>query len=300
MERLDWTLLRTFLAVVESGSLSSAASRLKVAQPTLSRHVRELEGVLGVTLFVRTARGLEPTEAALGLISDARNMGEAAQALALKAFGRSQQLTGTVRVTSSVMVANMWLPSILAELRQAEPSIQIELVASDTNQNLLRRDADIAIRMADPTHGDLIARKLGDAPLGLYGARSYFDKRGRIATMRDLLEHDIIGFDRSEVILKVFAANGQPVQRNMFPIRCDDQMVYWNLTLAGLGVGFAQVMLADKVPTLERVPIDLMPPMPVWLVMHEEVRTSARIRRVADFLAAAITDLLQNRVKLQS
>ncbi|MBY5353610.1 LysR family transcriptional regulator [Rhizobium leguminosarum] len=294
MESLDWTLLRTFLAVVESRSLSAAASLLKVTQPTLSRHVRELEDVLGVTLFIRTARGLEPTEAALGLINDAKSMGAAAQALALKAFGRSQQLTGTVRVTSSVMVANLWLPSILADLRQAEPSIQIELVPSDTNQNLLRRDADIAIRMADPTQGDLIARRLGDAALGLYGTQSYFEKRGRITTMQELMQHDIIGFDRSDVILKIFAANGYRVVREVFPLRCDDQMVYWNLTLAGLGIGFAQVMLASKVAILERVPIDLIPPMPVWLVMHEEVRTNARIRRVADFLAMAITELLQN------
>lgn len=299
MDRLDWTLLRTFLAVVECKSLSAAASLLKVAQPTLSRHVRELEDVLGVTLFIRTARGLEPTEVGLGLISDAKSMGAAAQALTLKAFGRSQQLTGTVRVTSSVMVANMWLPPILTDLRQTEPSIQIELVPSDENQNLLRRDADIAIRMADPTQGDLIARRLGDAALGLYGTRSYFDRRGRITTIDDLMKHDLIGFDRSEVILKIFAANGRPVEREAFPMRCDDQMVYWNLTLAGLGVGFAQVMLADRVATLERVPIDLIPPMPVWLVMHEEVRTSARIRRVADFLATAITELLQNNGRPQ-
>jgi len=299
MDRLDWTLLRTFLAVVECKSLSAAASLLKVAQPTLSRHVRELEDVLGVTLFIRTARGLEPTEVGLGLISDAKSMGAAAQALTLKAFGRSQQLTGTVRVTSSVMVANMWLPPILTDLRQTEPSIQIELVPSDENQNLLRRDADIAIRMADPTQGDLIARRLGDAALGLYGTRSYFDRRGRITTIDDLMKHDLIGFDRSEVILKIFAANGRPVEREAFPMRCDDQMVYWNLTLAGLGVGFAQVMLADRDATLERVPIDLIPPMPVWLVMHEEVRTSARIRRVADFLATAITELLQNNGRPQ-
>jgi len=147
--------------------------------------------------------------------------------------------------------------------------------------------------MADPTHGDLIARRLGDAPLGLYGTRSYFEKNGRIATMDDLMKHPIIGFDRSEVIMKIFATNGYPMEREMFPVRCDDQMVYWNLMLAGLGLGFAQVMLANREPTLELVPIDLIPPMPVWLVMHEEVRTSARIRRVADFLASAIIELLQ-------
>jgi DNA-binding transcriptional LysR family regulator len=293
MNILDWTLLRSFLAVVETGSLSAAALRVAASQPTLSRHIRELESLLGATLFTRSAHGLDPTDAALGLVEDARAMGAAAEALTLKAWGRSQQLTGTVRVTTSVIVANFWLPKILTELREAEPNIQIELVPSDLNQNLLRRDADIAIRMVDPTQNALIARKLGDAPVGLYGAHSYFARRGRVTTMRDLLKHDVIGFDRSEVILKLYAENGYPVAREAFPLRCDDQMVCWNLMLAGAGIGFAQVMLADRLPTLERVDIDLVPPMPVWLVMHEEVRSNARIRRVADFLTAAIGDLLR-------
>jgi DNA-binding transcriptional LysR family regulator len=289
----DWSLLRSFLAVVETGSLSAAAVRAEASQPTLSRHIRELEKLLGVSLFTRSEHGLDATEAALWLVEDARAMEAAAEALSLKALGRSQQLTGTVRITSSTMVANFWLPHILAELRRAEPNIQIELVASDVNQNLLRRDADIAIRMVEPTQNALICRKLGEVSVGLYGVRSYFARRGRVATMQDLLAHDVIGFDRSEVILKLYADSGHPVTREAFSIRCDDQLVCWNLMLAGAGIGFAQVMLADRVPTLERVKIDLMAPMPVWLLMHEEVRTNARIRRVTDFLAASIGDLLK-------
>jgi DNA-binding transcriptional LysR family regulator len=290
---LNWTLLRSFLAVVETGTLSAAALRVAASQPTLSRHIRELEALLGVPLFTRSAHGLYPTDAALALVEDARTMGVAAEALALKAWGRSQRLTGTVRLTTSVMVANFWLPRILTELRDAEPNIQIEVAPSDLNQNLQRRDADIAIRMVDPTQSALIARKLGDVPVGLYGTRSYFARRGRIATMRDLLKHDVIGFDSSEVILKLYAASGHPVAREAFPLRCDDEMVCWNLMLAGAGIFFAQVMLADRFPTLERVKIDMFSPMPVWLVMHEEVRSNARIRRVADFLAATIGDLLR-------
>lgn len=293
MKTLDWTLLRSFLAVVEAGSLSAAALATGISQPTLSRHVRELEAALGVLLFTRSARGLDATDAALDLVEDARAMGAAAEALTLKATGRSRQLAGTVRITASAMVANFWLPPMLAALRIVEPGIQIELVASDLNQNLLRRDAEIAIRMADPTESALIARKLGEAPVGLYGTRSYFDRRGRIATFQDLLAHEVIGFDRSETILRLYAANGHPVDREAFPIRCDDQMVGWHLLLAGAGVGFAQVMLAERFPVLERAGIDPVPPMPVWLVMHEEVRASARIRRVADFLAASVGDLLR-------
>ena len=291
---IDWSLLRSFLAVVETGSLSGAAGRLAMTQPTLGRHIRDLETQLGVMLFTRSVRGLDPTQAALSLIADARAMGAAAEALALKAEGRSQQLTGTVRATASVMVAGLLLPPILADLRQAEPHIQIEIVASDTAQNLLRRDADIAIRMFDPSQAALIARKLGDAPVGLFGAQTYFARRGRLTSVTDLLEHDVIGLDRSDAIIAAYAAHNIPATRDHFPLRCDDPLTYWSLILAGAGLGFAQTILAGRHPDLEQVSIGLrIPAMPVWLVMHEEVRNNARIRRVADHLSTALRHLLR-------
>ncbi|SFL31498.1 LysR family transcriptional regulator [Methylobacterium pseudosasicola] len=294
MNTPDWTLLRSFLAVVDMRSLSAAAARVGATQPTLSRHIRALETAFGVTLFTRTARGLEPTEAALSLIADARAMGAAAEALALKAQGRAQGLSGTVRITASVMVANLLLPPILAELRAAEPRIQIELVASDQAQNLLRRDADIAIRMFDPTQNALIARRLGEAPLGLFGTHGYFERRGRPRTVADLAGHDVLGFDRNDALLRAYAAHGLRAAREDFSIRCDDQMVYWNLMLAGAGLGFAQVLLAGRQPELEQAEIGLhIAPLPVWLVLHEEVRGNARIRRVADFVSGALIDVLR-------
>ncbi len=286
---LDWTLLRSFLAVVETGSLSAATTRTGSTQPTLSRHVRDLEDSLGVSLFRRSVKGLEPTEAALGLIDDARAMGAAAEALALKAQGKSEAISGTVRLTTSVIVANLILPPILVRLRRAEPLIQIEIVASDVAQNLLRRDADIALRMFDPTQGSLIARKLGNTELGLYGAKSYLERAGRPERLDHLLDHDVIGFDRGDDMIRGFAAYGYPVTRNQFPLRCDDQMVCWNLLLAGAGLGFAQTRIGDAQPSLERLDIGMnLPALPVWLVMHEDVRSNARIRRVADFLSEAI------------
>ena len=294
MTMLDWTLLRSFLATAETGSLSAAATRLGTTQPTLSRHIKELEGALGVPLFRRSVKGLEPTEAALSLIDDARAMGQAAEALALKATGKAETLSGTVRITASVVVSNLILPPIVAALRQAEPAIQLELVASDESQNLLRRDADIALRMFDPTQNALIARKLGDTPLGVYAAKSYLARRGRPQTLRDILDHDVIGFDRADDIVRGFAAHGFPVTRHHFPVRCDDQMVCWHLLLAGSGIGFAQDLLAGARPELEMLDIGMnLPALPVWLVMHEEVRSNARIRRVADYIGEAIAKVLK-------
>lgn len=293
MNSLDWTLLRSFLAVVEGGSLSTAARTIGATQPTLSRHIRELETALGVILFTRSAQGLNPTKAALALVEDARTMGAAAEALNLKAQGRSQQIQGTVRITASVIVANLMLPPILSALRQAEPSIQVEVVASDANQNLLRRDADIAIRMAEPTQNALIARKLGDTPIALYATKAYFDRRGRITTKEDLRHHDLIGFDRDDVLIRGFAARGIPLTRDDFAFRADDGMLTWNLLLAGAGVGIGQVVLARRHQILEQVDAGIgLGALPVWLVMSEEVRTNARIRRTADFLSDEFSDLL--------
>lgn len=295
MNSLDWTLLRSFLAVVEGGSLSTAAKTIGATQPTLSRHIRELETALGVILFTRSAQGLDPTKAALGLVDDARTMGAAAEALNLKAQGRSQQLFGTVRITASVIVANLMLPPILAALRQAEPSIQIEIVASDTNQNLLRRDADIAIRMADPTQNALIARKLGETPMGLFAARAYFERRGRVHAKADLKHHDLIGLDRSDFLIRGFAAYDINMAREEFALRTDDPMLIWNLLLAGAGIGIAQQVLAQRYDHLEQVDAGIaLGALPVWLVMSEEVRSNARIRRVADFLSSALTDILRS------
>ncbi|HTN40735.1 MAG TPA: LysR family transcriptional regulator [Asticcacaulis sp.] len=291
---LDWTLLRAFLATVDTGSLSAAAQTLDTTQPTLSRHIKELETAIGTPLFRRSVKGLEPTDAALALVDDAREMGRAAEALALKAQGKAETLSGTVRITASVVVSNLILPPIIADLRRTEPLIQIEIVASDASQNLLRRDADIALRMFDPTQNSLIARKLGDTPLGLYAAKSYIARKGRPQTMRDILDHDVIGFDRADDILRGYAAMGFPVTRHQFPVRTDDQMVCWHLLLAGAGIGFAQDLLAGAQSNLEKLDLGMnLPALPVWLVMHEEVRTNARIRRVADFLSTALSARLK-------
>lgn len=293
MDSLDWTLLRAFLAVIETGSLSAAAQRIGATQPTLSRHIRELETRLGVTLFRRSAQGLEPTEAGLALTEDAQAMGRAADALLLKASGRTESLRGTVRITASVVMSNLILPPVIAALRRDEPLIEIEIVASDQSQNLLRRDADIAIRMFDPTQGPLIARKLGETPLGLYAARDYLDRRGRPQSVDELPDFDLIGFDRDDAIIRNFQARGMNVSRHSFGVRTDDQVLGWHLLRAGAGLGFTQVKLAETVPELERLLPDLpLPSLPVWLVMHEEVRANARIRRVADALSEGLRDFL--------
>lgn len=291
MDNLDWSLARAFAAVAETGSLSAAARKLGQSQPTLGRQVRALEAQLGVDLFRRVPRGLEMTEAALDLLPHARAMAEAAAHLELAAQGRSQDLSGTVRITASVFVSHFLLPPILARLRRDCPEIQIELVASDAPENLIFREADIAIRMFRPEQLDIVARHIADQPTGLYAARAYLDRAGAPRDMADLMRFDFLGFDRNELIIRTMRQMGFDVSRDFFPVRCDDQAAYWHLLRAGCGVGGVQCAIADPDPLVARVLPNLaLPPLPYWLAAPDALRQVPRLRRVWDFLAEALRD----------
>lgn len=288
----DWTLTRSFLAVAETGSLSAAARKLGLTQPTLGRHIAELEAALGLVLFTRQARGLALTESGAALMPDAQAMAAASARMALIAAGREGTVTGTVRLTASRVVSHHILPAILADLRQAAPGIEIELVPSDSTENLLFREADIALRMYRPTQLDVITRHVADLPTAIYAAKNYLDRHGRPETMEDLLKLDFVGFDRSDLILRMMRGLGLDRRREDFPVRCDDQVVYWNLVRAGCGVGGAQCNFADLDPLVERIaPFVTLPALPVWLTAAEALRQSPRIRRVFDHLARAFAAL---------
>ncbi|PKP71022.1 MAG: LysR family transcriptional regulator [Alphaproteobacteria bacterium HGW-Alphaproteobacteria-4] len=285
----DWTLLRSLLAVAEAGSLSAAARVLGLSQPTLGRHIRALEANLGQPLFTRAPDGLRQTQAAADLIPHARAMREAAERLALAAAARGEGLAGAVRISASRIVAHHLLPPILARLREKHPEIEIDLSASDASENLMFREADIALRMYRPTEPEVAARHLADLPMGLYAARSYLDRAGRPQTMDDLLALQWVGFDRSDLILRMMARLGVTVGRNFFATRCDDQLVYWNLVRAGCGVGGMQARIGDADPGLERVASFVaLPALPVWLTVAEALRAVPHIRLVLNALAQGL------------
>lgn len=283
---LDWSLIRAILAVAEAGSLSAAARDLGLSQPTLGRQVQAAEDMLGVSIFRRHARGLELTEAGAALIEPARDMAAAAARLALAAAGRDVRLSGTVRITASMAMAHHVLPPILARLRAEEPEIEIELHASDASDNLLWREADIALRMYRPEQLDLIARHLSDISLGVFAAESYIVRRGAPTTAEEMLQHDWVGADRSDLMIRGFAAVGWNVDRHFFKLRCDDQAANWALVCAGAGLGIAQTGIGRATPGMVQVVPDLpLPRLPLWLTAAEALRHTPRIRRVWDALA---------------
>lgn len=290
MDLPDWTLIRSFLAVAEAGSLSAAARATGISQPTLGRHVQAAEAALRVALFARVAQGLVLTDAGQALLPAARAMRQAAAELALTAKSQGERLDGTVRLTASRVVAHFILPPILARLRAAAPGIAIELVASDSSENLLFGEADIALRMYRPTQPDLVARYLGALPLGLYAAKAYLDRRGRPATLDALMSHDFIGQDRLQQIIRVMAGLGITVDRQFFPVRCDDPLTYLELVRAGAGLGGILCRIGDADPLLERIEVapDL-PSLPVWLTAAPRLRQSPRLALVWDALAGGFT-----------
>lgn len=285
----DWSLIRAFLAVAETGSLSAAARQLDQSQPTLGRQIKQLEAQLGVTLFDRQPRGLALTETGESLLEPARQMREAFARFALAAAGQDARMRGTVRITASEVMARHALPRIIAEIRRAEPEIEIELVPSDASENLLFREADIAVRMYRSTQLDVITKQIANAPIGVYAARSYLDRRGRPQNADELIQHDIVGYDRDDRIIQGMRALGFAASRSSFAVRCDDQNTYWELVRAGCGIGFAQQLVADPDPLVERLLPDLpLQPFPIWLAAPEAMRTTPRIKRVWEMLEAGI------------
>ena len=294
MHAFQWDLIPSFLAALDQGSLSGAARALRISQPTVGRHITDLENQLGVVLFERTGRGLVPTTTALHIAKSARTMESGADHLGRTLTGTQDQAAGTVRITCSVPVAVHLMPGLLARMRSVLPEIQVELVSSNQVSDLLRREADIAVRMVRPEQGSLVAKKIGNVALGAYAHRDYVARHGPVRTPQDLLAHSLIGGDKDTHILRGFAAFGFAVEPQHFALRTDDFIVQWQAVRAGLGIGFVADYMArsdsEVLPVLQQVL--KVPPLPMWLAVHREIRTNRRIRLVFDFLASGLPHLL--------
>jgi DNA-binding transcriptional LysR family regulator len=230
---------------------------------------------------------------ALRLAQSARAMETAADQLARNVSGAETGASGTIRITASQPVACILLPPVLAQMRQALPDLQVELVSSNEVTNLLRREADIAVRMVQPDQASLVARRIGKITLGAYADRDYLMRRGTPRQPQDLLAHDLVGYDRDDSILRGFASFGFPAGNDAFAFRTDDMMAYWQAVRAGLGIGFIADYVARSDARVQPVlPMLKIPALPVWLAVHREIRTSRRIRAVYDFLAEAVPQAL--------
>ncbi|MCX5571324.1 LysR family transcriptional regulator [Kaistia nematophila] len=292
----SWDHFRSFLAVLGDGSLSAAARSLRLTQPTLGRHVDELEQALGVVLFTRSRAGLTPTEAALELAPHAETMAAAAEALVRAASAEAAEDRGTVRLTASEVVGTEILPAILAPFMERHPGIAVELVVSNRNEDLVRREADIAVRMARPTQGALLARRIGTIDIGLHAHRRYLARRGTPGTLAELDGHALIGFDRDSPAIRALQQLGLPLSREMFSLRTDSDTAQLAAIRAGLGIGGCQSPLAARDPELVHlVPAEFAYPLECWVAMHEDLGTVRRMRLAFDHLVAGLGDYVAGR-----
>ena len=282
----DWNQLRAFLATVEEGSLSAAARVLGLTQPTVGRQIAALEEELGVVLLERTSRAVTPTQSGLELLDHARAMGEAATRVSLTASGQSQDVSGVVRITASDMMSAYVLPGMLAGLRDEAPGLQIDLVATNDIRDLLRREADIAVRHVRPEQPDLIARLVREETGHPWASSDYLDRRGRPRSLADLAHHDFVGFGDNARMLEYLHPLGYPITLENFRFGSESGVVAWQLARQGLGIAMMSDNIAETWPDMERILPDLEPvTFPVWLVTHRELHTSRRIRLVFDLLA---------------
>jgi len=287
----DWNQVRAFLATAEEGSLSAAARALGLTQPTLSRQVSGLERELGVTLFERGRRSMELTESGLALLEHVRAMGDAATRVSLAATGRSELIDGHVSITATEQFAIHYLPGAIERIRDRAPGIEIEIIPANASLDLIRREADIAVRHARPEHGDLIAKRIGGETAHLFGATHYLERIGRPSSPADLANADFIGFEHQGRLVEMYNAMGIPVTRDHFKIYSASGSVILALVERGLGLGFVTRDIAATRPVLEEA-LPSLPPVevPVWLVTHRELHTSRRIRLVFDTIAEFVSE----------
>ena len=289
MREPGWELYRTFLEVMRDRSLSGAARRLALSQPTVGRHIDALEAALQLPLFSRSPRGLIPTQEAHGLMPHAQAMSAAAAALARAASGEAAAERGVVRVTASEVMGVEVLPKILADFRRDHSGIELELALTNRNEDLLRRDADIAVRNVRPTQSALVARRIGKVRLGLYAHKDYLAKFGMPNSIADIVAHRLIGFDRDDHSFRSVGPLPAEITRENFGFRCDSDLAQLAALRAGVGIGGCQANLAARTPELEPIlPKTIQFSLEVWLAMHEDLKSTLRVRLLFDRLAIGL------------
>jgi DNA-binding transcriptional LysR family regulator len=287
---LGWEFYRSLLAVLRQGSLSAAARALGLTQPTIGRHIAELERALGVALFTRSPRGLLPTEAARELEPHAQAMAHAADALVRAASGEAGAARGTVRITASEIIGAEVLPKILASFRERHPAVTIELVLSNRPEDLLRREVDIAVRMLRPTQSALVARRIGRVALGLFAHRCYLQVRGIPRDLDAVRVHSLIGFDRDPYAARLLGQHGIALTPDLFTLRTDNDLAQLAAIRAGFGIGVCQVGIGRREPDfVQVVPDGFGFELEVWVAMHEDLRAARRMRLMFAHVAAGLS-----------
>jgi len=293
LHKLSWDWIKTYLAVAEHGSVAAAAAYLQTNTATVSRQVAALESHLGVELFVRSRQGMQATIAGQQFMTPARAMHQAMADLSMGAASKDAALHGLVRISASVSLANFVLPELLSVLRSLHPRIHFEIIATDSQSNLLKREADIAIRLLQPAQSDLIAKRVAYFGLGLYASDSYQARHGTPRLdAQQLMSHHFIDVAPQLPVSTGFARMGMPQLAQRVVCVCSDHASAWQMAKAGIGISASMKVVGEREQSVSAVLTEAQPGrFPVWLVTHRGLRQQPRLRVVSDYLAQALKSL---------
>lgn len=285
---LDWRWLRSFVAVADAGSMKAGSERSGISQPTLSRHVKQLEEELNMTLFERAGRELVLSQKGRALYERARTVRDAVAGFERQAMGESDELAGTVRVTMQCMLGYHWAPAWLMDLNSAHPHISVDLVV-DTRVNLLLREAEIAIQTFKPTQLDLISQRVGQFTLGLYTSEKYLARRD-LGAFSELFSHDMIGFDRLTSFLDNAHRAGFDIVREDLAARTDAWAVHPQLIKQGFGMGVIPIQIGESMGLTRVHPEFVLPGDELYLTAHPDLHRNPRVSVVWDHLRERLLD----------
>jgi DNA-binding transcriptional LysR family regulator len=274
----QWDDVRFFLAVARTGSLSGAARALGVGHVTVGRRISLLERRLGVSLLNRTPDGFAATAAGEAILRQCIAMENAALDLERIAAGRDSLAAGSIRLTATEALAHRVIAPAIAELRKSHPDLQVDLAVGVRSLDIARREADLAVRVGRPSGPGLVSRKLGEVGYSLYASRSYFAKHRIPQRGKGLAECDLITFTGAPAATSPFFMN-ESLEGARIALRCNNPLIQLQAAANGIGIAELACFLADDCADLVRIWPDEPPALrSVWLVMHEDLRRSARIR----------------------
>jgi DNA-binding transcriptional LysR family regulator len=282
-----WDDVRFFLAVARTGSLSGAARVLRVGHVTVGRRIALLEKRLGVTLLQRTPDGFAMTPAGDAVLRQCVAMENAAQDLERVAAGRDSLAAGSIRLTAPEGLAHQVIAPAIAELRKDHPDLRVDLAVGVRLLDIARREADLAVRVGRPSGSGLVCRKLGEAGYSLYASRGYLAKRRTPQRGQGLAGHDLITFTGAPPATSPFFMNDS-LDGARIALRCDNPLIQQQAAANGIGVAELACFLGDDCADIVRVWPGEPPALrSVWIVVHEDLRRSARIRVVSSMIGDA-------------
>lgn len=285
MERFDWDDLRFFLAVARSGRLTAAARRLGADHATVSRRITSLEVSLKAKLFERRPQGYGLTTHGERLLAKAESMETDALAIQSEIGGADMALSGTVRIGAPDGFGTSFLAPRLPKLIAAYPALEVQLVAMPRLLSLSKREADVAITLAPPKEGKIVARKLADYRLGLYASRGYLSKAPELNAVEDLFNHSVLGYIDDLIFTPELDYLDEVARGLRAQVQSSNLVAQLRATVAGAGVCVLPAFMAQEVPELVPVlPALVSLQRSFWLVVHADLKDVARVRAFVDFI----------------